>query len=60
MIDRVGDRNRQPPTQHKMQGVGDVAFVKQDVAADEVLLVAGGGDWSQHRNGCIGEEFGTG
>ena len=60
MIDGIGDCNGQPTTQYEVQGVGDVAFVKQDVAADQVLLASGGGDGYQHLVRRIGEEFGLG
>jgi molybdopterin-guanine dinucleotide biosynthesis protein A len=60
MVDRVGDRDRQPAAQDEVQRIGDVALMEQDVASDQVLLVTGGGDGAQYVEGGVGEEFGLG
>lgn len=60
MIDRVGDGDRQAAAQDEMQRLGDVAFVEQHIAADQMLLVPGGSDRCQHLVRRIGEEFGLG
>lgn len=54
MVDRVGDRDREPAASDDVQGIGGVAFVEEDVAADEGLFVAAGSDCADHlgRRSC--------
>jgi 2-C-methyl-D-erythritol 4-phosphate cytidylyltransferase len=58
MVDRVGNSDREPAAQYKVQRIGDVALMEQDIAADQVLFVTGGGNGAEDIEWGVGEEFG--